>query len=127
MGMTKYYIDQNGNYIGGFDGSEPPVGAIEIPSAPSDARQKWSGQGWGSPIIPPPDRVSSRQFKMQLEIDGLLGTVEGWVASKPKLTQIAYENSGTFLRTDPMMAEGFTALGFNSARIDKFFSDAALL
>jgi hypothetical protein len=48
MGMTKYYVDDEGNYIGGFDGAEPPAGAIEVPEAPADARQKWSGDGWSA-------------------------------------------------------------------------------
>jgi len=32
--MTKYFIDERGNYLGGFDGAEPPVGAVEIPVSP---------------------------------------------------------------------------------------------
>lgn len=45
--MTKYFVDQAGNYIGAFDGAEPPANSIEVPSAPSDARQPWTGIGWG--------------------------------------------------------------------------------
>lgn len=45
--MTKYFVDQAGNYIGAFDGAEPPANSIEVPSAPSDARQSWTGIGWG--------------------------------------------------------------------------------
>lgn len=26
--MTKYFVDSNGAYLGGFDGAEPPSGAI---------------------------------------------------------------------------------------------------
>lgn len=32
----KYYCDNNGNYIGGFDGSEPPLGSIEVLQPPPD-------------------------------------------------------------------------------------------
>lgn len=35
---AKYYVDQFGNYIGGFDGVEPPIGSIEIPEPPIDGR-----------------------------------------------------------------------------------------
>lgn len=44
---TKYYVDAEGNYIGGFDGVDPPEGAIEVPEAPEDARQKWVNGAWG--------------------------------------------------------------------------------
>lgn len=37
--MTRYFVDEVGAYIGGFDGVEPPVGSIEVPQAPEDARQ----------------------------------------------------------------------------------------
>ena len=45
MGV-KYFIDADNNYIGGFDGAEPPTGSVEVSSPPSDARQKWNGTGW---------------------------------------------------------------------------------
>jgi hypothetical protein len=45
--MTKYFIDLAGNYIGAFDGAEPPIGAVEVPVAPDDARQPWLGDRWG--------------------------------------------------------------------------------
>lgn len=56
--MTKFYVDSEGNYLGGYsvssreinreglspwDGASPPDGAIEIPTAPSHADQKWDG------------------------------------------------------------------------------------
>ena len=41
----KYYVDEEGVYLGGFDGSEPE-GGIEVPSAPADARQIWNGESW---------------------------------------------------------------------------------
>jgi hypothetical protein len=41
------------------------------------------------------------------------------------LVQIAYENSGTFVRGEPMMQAGFIALGFTEQQIDEFFTAAA--
>lgn len=38
---TKYYIDIDGNYIGGYDGSVPE-NATEIPTPPENAAQKWA-------------------------------------------------------------------------------------
>jgi len=42
----KFYVGPDGHYIGSFDGVEPPVGSIEVPIAPEDARQVWSGSAW---------------------------------------------------------------------------------
>ncbi len=47
--MTKYFVDDNGAYLGGFDGAEPPKGSIEVPEAPDDARQTWNGKAWSAP------------------------------------------------------------------------------
>ena len=46
--MTKYFVDSNGAYLGGFDGAEPPDSAIEVPEAPEDARQVWDGKAWSA-------------------------------------------------------------------------------
>ncbi len=81
------------------------------------------------PASPPPvpDRVTARQFKLQLLADGLLDQVEGWIATQSQAVQIAYANSGTFVRDEPMMQAGFAALGFTPARIDVFFVAASEL
>ena len=79
------------------------------------------------PVIVIPDRVTSRQFKMQLEIAGLGGSVEAWVGQQAKLVQIAYANSGTFVRNEPMLQAGFAALGFTTEEGDEFFTAAAAL
>lgn len=44
--VTRYFVDHHGNYLGGFSGAEPPVGSIEVSTAPGDARQKWDGSKW---------------------------------------------------------------------------------
>lgn len=73
----------------------------------------------------PPDRVTARQFKLQLLAEDLLDHVEGWVASQGKAIQLAYDNSGTFARDESMMQAGFKALGFPPEQIDAFFSAAS--
>lgn len=84
--------------------------------------------------IPPPDRVTSRQFKLQLLAfpaigggDTLLDDVEAWIATQSRAVQIAFENSDTFVRTEPMMQAGFAALGFSEGQIDAFFTAASVL
>ena len=62
--MTKYFVDQAGNYIGAFDGAEPPAGSVEVPSAPSDARQPWTGSGWGAIPVSVDDFKSAIQAHM---------------------------------------------------------------
>lgn len=46
--MTKYYVDPSGKYLGGFDGSQPPIGSIEVASPPEDGRMVWNGT-WSWP------------------------------------------------------------------------------
>ncbi len=76
-----------------------------------------------APLVP--DRVSGRQFRLQLLVLGLLDTVEGWIDAQPLATQIAYQSSATFERGDAMMQAGFDALGFEPAQVDAFFVAAA--
>lgn len=80
--------------------------------------------------VPPPaapDSVSARQFKLQLLAAGLLDDVGAWVQAQDQAVQIAYENSGSFVRNEPMMQTGFAALGFTEEQIDAFFTAAAEL
>lgn len=54
--MTKYFVDIEGNYLGGFDGANPPEGSIEIDSPPLHGLDKWDGKQWI--IHNPPDLES---------------------------------------------------------------------
>ncbi|TDR36532.1 hypothetical protein [Aquamicrobium defluvii] len=74
-----------------------------------------------------PDRVTARQFKLQLLADGILDQVEGWIGTQSQAVQIAYANSGTFVRDEPMMQAGFAALGFTEQQIEDFFLAADAL
>ena len=42
--MTKYAVDSSGNYIGGFDGLEPPLGSMEIPKPPEQGDSVYLAQ-----------------------------------------------------------------------------------
>lgn len=79
------------------------------------------------PEVAIPDVVSSRQFKLGLLAAGLLDQVEGWVATQDRAVQIAYHNSATFVRSEPMMQQGFTGLGFTEEQIDAFFVQAGAI
>ena len=79
------------------------------------------------PAPVPPDRISRRQFFLQLEVSGLTDAVDTWVATQPTLVRIAYRESATFERADPMLQDGFDAMGFGLAQVDAFFLAAAAL
>lgn len=72
-----------------------------------------------------PDRVTSRQFKLQLLAAGLLDDVEAWIATQDRAVQIAFEYSGTFLRSEPMMELGFAGLGYSPEQVDAFYLAAS--
>jgi hypothetical protein len=46
--MTKFYVDALGAYLGGFDGAEPPEGAIEVGFPPAHGSDRWNGTAWAS-------------------------------------------------------------------------------
>jgi hypothetical protein len=54
--MTKFYVDVAGNYLGGFDGAEPPAGAIEVPSPPAHGLDVWNGSAFETPASVVADR-----------------------------------------------------------------------
>lgn len=117
--------------------NHPVHGWIPFTASPDDPEELGRAvfteaiKGNVGPYIPPlapepviPDRVTARQFKLQLLAAGLLDQVEGWIATQSRAVQIAYANSGTFVRGEPMMQAGFAALGFTPAQIDTFFTEA---
>ncbi|KWV59609.1 hypothetical protein AS026_28430 [Rhizobium altiplani] len=77
-----------------------------------------------NPPTPAVTSGSSRQFWLQLLAVGLLHEVDAWTATQPK---IAYEYSGTFVRSEPMMAARFAAMGFAKEQIDGLFAVASNL
>ncbi|ESX49448.1 hypothetical protein NLY43_25680 [Mesorhizobium sp. C416B] len=48
--MTKFFVDADGVYLGGFDGADVklPENGTEMPEAPEDARQVWGGKAWSA-------------------------------------------------------------------------------
>ncbi|MER9000003.1 hypothetical protein NKJ52_20605 [Mesorhizobium australicum] len=66
------------------------------------------------PLVRVPASVSARQFKLQLLAEGLLDQVETFVTSQGAAVQIAYDNSGTFVRTEFAHAD----LGADARNVD---------
>lgn len=74
-----------------------------------------------------PISVTSRQFKMQLVLSGLKTAVDEWVSEQPEVVQVAYEYSSNFVREEPMMQAGFSAMGFTEQQLNDFFISASKL
>ncbi len=72
--LTKYYIDGSGNYLGGFENAPPPAGAVEVPDAPENAADVWTGFAWdtsGRPA-PEPEPLDAEELYDILETKGVL-------------------------------------------------------
>lgn len=71
---TKFYVDAEGIYLGGFAGVQPPAGAVEVPEPPEDARQVYDldMQSWGAVPLPVPEEISRRQFYQGLAVEGFI-------------------------------------------------------
>jgi hypothetical protein len=77
----KFYIDANGAYIGGFVGTNPPEGAVEVPTAPQDAEQIWDGEAWGEIPLAPLQPITQRQLRLTLISAGLYSAAEAALAA----------------------------------------------
>ena len=101
MELGSYHPDQV--YWQAIDGDAEtllagyPEGTVEVPLKPG-SDYEWQNGAWVhvTPAPAVPDRVTSRQFKLQLLAAGLLDQVETWIASQDQAVQIAYADSGTF-------------------------------
>jgi len=104
--MTKYYVDAQGNYLGGFDGAEPPQGAIEVPSAPNHGDDKWVNGEWVE--IETPEQTTKR---LELVLDNYLDEVAKSYGYESIKTMVTYPTS-----TNPKFAaEGQAAIEFRDA------------
>ncbi|MER8811469.1 hypothetical protein [Mesorhizobium sp. M0965] len=124
--MSNFVLVENGIVVQSDRSGAAPEGFIQADDVVCPGFLFAGGSFTAPPIDPViPDRVSARQFKLQLLAAGLLTDVEAWIATQGPAVQIAYENSGSFVRADPTMQAGFAALGFSGAQIDAFFTAAA--
>lgn len=65
-------------------------------------------------------KVESFRWAVQASVSSrrLLEEVDAWSASQSKAVQIAYAYSGSFVRTEPMMAAGLATMGLTEKQID---------
>lgn len=106
MSQMKYYVDAEGEYLGGWD-ANPPAGAIEVPTAPEDARQIWDGEVWGWPQPMLEEAIAAKlaeldDYRWQMEISGV-------------------EFAGATIRTDANSQQKITAV-YAMAKLDPAYS-----
>lgn len=65
---VKHFVDHSGSYIGGFEGTEPPDGSVEVHVPPADGRQIWSFSkgAWGGPLLAVVDYEDAIQAKVDV-------------------------------------------------------------
>lgn len=62
----KYYIDSEGNYLGGFDGALPPEGSVEVPSPPQHAlNETWVNGAW----VEKPTTLAAKLDEYEVALD----------------------------------------------------------
>jgi hypothetical protein len=108
MGMTtKFYVDAAGNYLGGYAGVEPPLGAVEVPTAPDRADRKWTGTDWAvltpeelRAAMPP---LTPRQLRLTLLSIGITeAQVDAKLVNDPA-GQIEWKYATYFKRNHPLV------------------------
>ena len=125
--MTSYFVDAEGKYLGGFDGAEPPAGAIEVPSAPSHASDTWNGQEFvpATPVVTVPQEVSRRRgLEALFKMYGLKDVdIEAAIANhltdpgEQYLAMNEFRTSQTFEYERPLVVFMCGALGLDRAAL----------
>lgn len=124
----KYFVDEQGRYLGGWDGNPPEV-AIEVPCAPSDARQIWQFPDWSDVPATTPLSITRRQARLALLHAGKLAAVEAAIAAiadpvQQMAAQIEYENA-TWERANAWIDQLGAQIGLSPSDIDQLFITAA--
>lgn len=127
MGVTRFYVDPNGVYLGGFAGVEPPAGSVEIDAPPahgSQVRNMATGE-WSAPTLPVPQAVGRAQAKIWLHRAGKLTAVQTYIdgANDAELS-LWWDEATTFERQNPHILA--LAAGFD-IDLDTAFREAAAI
>lgn len=123
--MTKYYVDINGNYLGGFDGAEPPQGAIEVSNPPENGNDTWNGNTWVENFVARRKAMlplSAKQVRKVLTRFNLRATVENAIAQADQDTKDEYYESNEFERDNPVLLGMAQSLGMTDEQLDQMFA-----
>lgn len=77
---TLYFVDEQGNYLGGFCGAEPHEGAVQISSPPEHAADKYIDGSWQVNPIRIIDGLKSELSTMEREAIMPRGAREAFIA-----------------------------------------------
>lgn len=128
----KFYVDNTGKYLGGWDAS-PPSGGIEVPVAPMDAKQVWDFglSSWSAVTQGVPSRVTMRQARLALHAAGLLQSVEAAINAMPEPPQTAarieWDYASEVHRASEFVGMLGTAIGLDEQGLDDLFLAAAAI
>lgn len=128
--MTRYYVDNTGAYLGGFDGVDPPDGAVEVPTPPDDARCIWDGAAWSS-VTPLCPSLTRRQLLLGLlaigitgaDVEAQLGLIED--PQERAAALIEWQAAGLYNRDHPLVAELALAFDLPETQVDDLWRWAA--
>lgn len=112
MSGALYFVDVNGNFLGGFAGAAPPQGAVAVPTPPADARQVWSGSAWSAVPSVPPAPIDARLWIERLSPQKQLAVVTFGLAN-PALMLWLLKAAGSqvgIILSDPDTPAGVAAL-----------------
>ena len=69
--ITKYYVDQNGVYLGGFSGALPPINSVEIPTPPTNGLDILTNGVWAAVPLTQADYMSKAQSIMDAQAQSM--------------------------------------------------------
>lgn len=108
----SFYVNSLGEYLGAFEGAEPPEGATQVSTAPADARQIYSSGAW-QPLTAA--QRAARVVLPRLEFEGVLaaalaaGGAQHAGAAVTVLTVIAYVDAALAASGDLTATEATAA------------------
>ncbi|UNK39400.1 hypothetical protein MNR02_06745 [Shinella sp. H4-D48] len=97
MSSIKYYVAENGSYLGSWD-TNPPSGSIEVPNPPDDARQVWdiAAEEWGAVPAPEPVQTEPVRVACALRVP-VVDDVVQVIGGSYRVAAMMLMDTGTFL------------------------------
>lgn len=111
-----YYRDDGGAYLGAFEGTRPPPGAVEVPAPPADAAARWNGRGWDEPP-PPPVLVPLAAVLTRVIAMGGLSAVLGVLQASPEAAAKLLTLREGIYADDHQARALFAAAGLDADRV----------
>lgn len=120
--MTKYFVDADGAYIGGFDGKnvELPPDGIEVETAPENAHDRWVNGAWVKiPVVP--EFVPMLNAELVLIGAGYWDDVQDFVSQRGPYALAFLRRAQTMRRDNVLVNAWAAARGVTDAQLDALF------